>query len=86
MNEKKLRPYMVYAYAPVNVKVLASTPEKAVKLALRAIDRTNPLHLDPDESKPIYLDDGMAAYVDKIHPPTELEHDLDREYADEERL
>lgn len=83
---KKLQGYMVYAWAPVNIKVLASSAEKAEKLALAALNRTRPLTLETDDdSLPIYLDGGVSCKLDTKTGPQELETDTDREYANEEK-
>ncbi len=85
-TKKTLAGYVVYAWVPVNVKVKASSVDKAQELALTALNRTRPLTLETDDdSLPIYIDGGVPCKLDDKSGPQELEIDEGREYATEER-
>lgn len=82
----RLRSFMVYAYVPVNVKVRASSAERAGKLALKALNDTRPLDLQSeDDGVPIYIDEGISAKLDPEVRPAVLEGDKHREHAIEEK-
>lgn len=78
--KKRLKPYMVYVWIPVNVKVKASSVEMAESLALNAMTAHGLRELDTDDARPIYMDDGVPAKLDKQKPAL-LEADKHREYA-----
>lgn len=86
MAKKQTRGYMVYAWIPVNVKVKASSVEKAEELALAALNRTSPLELaTDDDSQAMYIDGGVPCKIDEKNGPQALETNAHREYANEER-
>ena len=59
--------FMVYAFVPVNVRVVALTQKGAARLALRVLNRTTPLALSSDDTAPYqgaYIDSGSPAVLD----------------------
>lgn len=71
-KKRPARAYVVHAFVPVDVRVLALSKKGAARMALRALNRTSPLELSSDDNATygeMWIDDGCPAVLDPSLKP-----------------